>query len=373
MSNQIIISKKFEDHKNKIEEYANQLPNNLKIKPVSETTFWGFDKKVTGETLNSIVSHFQNNSIEINKVLSKSLDMFKLISGTFEYLDKDYIQRILIAIKSSEKSSFKAENASIQAVKASNQATVNFKNIKALFENIQDKFKSIESNFELVTKDINTITSAAEVVKSAKYLNNLEATYLQMLDNKSKIVEVNNNLNNILSDLQTEIQEVLKISEENSTNLYKVYANKTDRSIDEITDKQNQLELDVVEKLKSSEENSTNLYKVYVNKTDRSLNDIIVKLNDLKADVEEKIKLSNIILIKLHKEFTDKTDKSLVNITLQQTEIKADILERLKNSNENYIKTNKEYLFKLKIVTITAVLSLLLSITMIVLNLINNG
>lgn len=359
MSNQIIRTKDFEENKNKLKRFSNEFPKDLRIKKVEETTFFGFNKKVTGEDFNIVISQFQANSIENKTVLIKIIEEFKTIYNTFESLDKDYIQSILIAVKSAEESS--------------NQAKKNNNYIGSLISKLQVKFKNIESQHEEITKKLDAVNSAAEFVKSAKYLNAVDATYLQALENKSKIVEVNNKFKKKLSDLQVEIQEVLKVSEDNSTHLYHAYTNKTDKSLDEIAVRHNQLEVNVEQKLKESEQNSTNLYMLYANKTDNSLDDIIVKLNNLKTDVEEKIKLSNVILIKLHKEYANKTNKSLDEITVKQTELKADILERLKISNENYIKTNKEFLFKLKIVSIIAVVSIIFSMSIIVVNLMKNA
>ena len=115
---------KFDLAKKRIHDLANNVPTVEEL-PTLETEggwFGWSDKKVTGAEMNQITRNINNSFIKNNGEIIKIYNQFKEVYNTFDILDKEYIQGIIMATNEAKEASDKAKAISIQAEKNSLQA-----------------------------------------------------------------------------------------------------------------------------------------------------------------------------------------------------------------------------------------------------------
>lgn len=125
----------FENAKNEIKKFSENLPKDPYFLKVENDVFFGwFDHNVTGKELNDFIGTVQNHFQSTYEALRNCVKEFGIIYKALDTLDKDYINGILKSLE-------KAIEASDQAVKAQ--------------ENIHDTIgalkKSVEALGELKT------------------------------------------------------------------------------------------------------------------------------------------------------------------------------------------------------------------------------
>jgi hypothetical protein len=150
MSN-IVKSHDFEKSQNKLREFSKNIPEKTNFKSFMEDSgiFGMFNHKVTGIELNKFVSDLEDELINQKKVSIKIIREFETIYNTFESLDKEYIQSILIAQKS-------AEVASKQTLDSAKRAEQNTKALQLIVKKLQEKRKilGIDGNLDIINKKL---------------------------------------------------------------------------------------------------------------------------------------------------------------------------------------------------------------------------
>lgn len=120
----------FENAKKEIKKFSEQITTDLDLKRVDDSKgvgeflgdcFFGrgigLDHKVTGEELNDLTSQIQTHLHSFNNTQIKLIKEFGQVYSALEALDKDYIQAILISIKSTEETSEGIQNSQEQIKK----------------------------------------------------------------------------------------------------------------------------------------------------------------------------------------------------------------------------------------------------------------
>ncbi|MDA5457423.1 hypothetical protein [Weissella confusa] len=94
----------FEASLNRIKEFSNSLPedNVLPTMKTSDGLFGLFDHTVTGTEINGLTAKIQQKMIDQNTIIVNVIKEFRGVYQTFEDLDKDYIQKILISLKAAQ-------------------------------------------------------------------------------------------------------------------------------------------------------------------------------------------------------------------------------------------------------------------------------
>lgn len=113
MGKEIIEAHKFDEAKKGLKAFSDESKTTYQISKVkSDGGLFGLgNHKVTGTELNGIISQIQNYLINANKCEMKIIEEFGEVYNTFEALDKEYIQSILISIESAKKANSKAVKA----------------------------------------------------------------------------------------------------------------------------------------------------------------------------------------------------------------------------------------------------------------------
>lgn len=115
----------FECAKQGIRRFSQDIPKDLTIDRVDEDGwFFGWnDHSVTGKELNDVIGkvqlRFAVHNENLRRITREFLDVYKAL----DFLDKEYINGILVSINEAKESSEQAKEASDQAKEASDQAT----------------------------------------------------------------------------------------------------------------------------------------------------------------------------------------------------------------------------------------------------------
>ncbi|TXD50186.1 MULTISPECIES: hypothetical protein [unclassified Polaribacter] len=141
----------FEKSQNKLREFSKNIPEKTNFKSFEEDSgiFGMFNHKVTGSELNIFVNDVQDELINQKQVSIKIIREFETIYNTFDSLDKEYIQSILIAQNS-------AEVASKHALDSAKRAEQNTKALQLLVKKLQEKRKilGIDGNLDVINKKL---------------------------------------------------------------------------------------------------------------------------------------------------------------------------------------------------------------------------
>lgn len=142
MEDIVIQTHDFEEEKKQIKKFSNDVPKELSLDTfrTSEGLFDLFDHKVTGYELNRFVNQVQDYLVSFNERDKTFFKEFGHVYKAFESLDKDYIQAILISVKS-------AEEASSQALDAQKDADSAIKALDKIVKKLQE-FKERMDTFQ---------------------------------------------------------------------------------------------------------------------------------------------------------------------------------------------------------------------------------
>ena len=179
MAQEIIAPHTFEVAKDKILSLSKSVPNvSLQEFQTEGSIFSWNDHKVTGDEVNTLlVSPLQSTLIDINKTIRSLFDIADEVYKALESLDKEYIQGIVVAVKSAETASDQAKVASSQALDASKKAIQAQADIKETIEALRVTVNRLKEFKEQATAELSSISTLKTEMTSAN--NRITA-----LDNK---------------------------------------------------------------------------------------------------------------------------------------------------------------------------------------------
>lgn len=133
----------------------------------------GLNHKVTGEELNTLTAQIQDHLIAINETQRSFIKEFGEVYNALEALDKDYIQAILIAVKSAQKANSEVKIAQGNIEKTIEEQKKIIKVLKRFKEKL-DKYEHI-SDIDRMWNDIqNSYYEMLYYKKSVESLNQLK-------------------------------------------------------------------------------------------------------------------------------------------------------------------------------------------------------
>lgn len=160
---------KFEKSKNELKRFSEQSIKDIELRRVEvDGGFLGLgNHKVTGDELNELTSDIQKHLIKNNEFHTKFIKEFGQVYQALEALDKEYIQAILMAIKSSEKAN----------------------------EDVKMAQKDIGKTIELQKKTILALKTFKNDVEKHEHLKDIDILWDMSVDHKSSLQNVSDQLN----------------------------------------------------------------------------------------------------------------------------------------------------------------------------------
>ncbi len=192
---------------------------NLPILYENSGIFKLFKKDVTVYDINQLTKNIQNNIINQNKVLVKTIKEFENVYDTFSLLNKDYIMKIIASIQAADKANQEAQR-SLKEISISNEKISKSNDVLKKHHNtlndLIDNQGLILANLKKFKDDIMKI----------KHIQNVDVMYGDIIDIKEKIELLlidAKNLNNIYEVIKKNIKEdnieITALIEETNKNL----------------------------------------------------------------------------------------------------------------------------------------------------------
>lgn len=196
----------FELAKQNIKSFAENLPDNPRLNRVSEDAgpFGCFDHDVSGKELNELTSQIQNCLVSNNQSIRKTIQEFRVIYETLEYLDKDYLAGIVASVKAAEAASEAANKNTEKLDVAQQDIKKNLDGLKKLVEKLRDFKQKSE-------KDFNTLLNLTDSIKK-----NISAQNNDIDNIRIRVKDLSDSLNRVdkrFSEAKTEINNSLNVIE----------------------------------------------------------------------------------------------------------------------------------------------------------------
>lgn len=194
---QKVHSKKFDSLKEKILEFSRESLKECQLQKTDYTGGlfgWG-DHKVTGTEFNNNLDEIGNSFVVMNDRIQKIISEFKTVYDTFDFLDKEYIQRILVNLQAACEASNEAKNTA-KGLKEEH------KNLKNFSETVYDKLKEKSNILKLNSDEI-------EMLKTE---NTNLTNSIKKFESKTKEIKTlktqNKNLKNDIKKLQSSVEKI---------------------------------------------------------------------------------------------------------------------------------------------------------------------
>lgn len=303
MDELVIQTHDFEQAKNQIKEFANNTPEMREFEKFreSEGLFNRFNHKVTGNELNNFVATVQKYLIGFNNRNKDFIGVFGQVYNAFEYLDKEYIQGILISVKSAEKASEEAKDAqydikrTIDALQITITALKTFKEEVKAYKHLDDidvmwkeakdsttcikaVSKKLEDTSSELSKKINTVEQFKNRIEKYKHIHDIDSIWDDVKAVNKKLDSYSDKLEKMIAKLSGDVDLLLQFQN-------KVNGCQHLNDIDKV--------LDDVQSLKSD-------LKTFIEKVEKdeflisSISKDIAVLNDLKENLDECTHLGDI-------------------------------------------------------------------------------
>lgn len=203
----------FEAKTRALKQFSEELPD----APVFEkfkTHGFLFSHKVTGDELNGFVAQVQDCLIDINEHNRKLVKEFGQVYETFEVLDKEYINGILIGVESAKTASQEAKKAQKDANKTIALLQTTVQKLKEVTESLSE-FKNEVNQYEHLA-DIDILWD--DVGKLDKTIKSISAEIQEISANLRKCADkldgIEKKVDPALEVLQTEIDNLSRFKEE---------------------------------------------------------------------------------------------------------------------------------------------------------------
>lgn len=251
----------FEKSKKQLKKFSEQATTDLDLKIVdSEKSVGEFfgdiflgrgigtDHIVKGSELNSLTKDIQQHLIDINNMQISFINEIGHVYTALESLDKDYIQSILIAVKSAQKANGEAKIAQTDIEKTIEEQKKIIKVLQQFKEKL-DKFKhvvdidkmwidlknkaediaNINSVLELQSESIKELLSVKKIIDVIEHISDIDTLWQDVQTENKLIVSLEKSVEQLVAKL--EAQKKLLNSDEET--LKRITSQKFIYSIDE--------------------------------------------------------------------------------------------------------------------------------------------
>lgn len=186
MDKSIIKKHNFEEAKNKIRVFSNNLPTYPHFDRVEERggLFNRGNHNVTGKEMNTFVCKVQDRFISVNSTLRSVVSEFKEIYKALDFLDKEYIDGILVSVEAAEK-------ASRQALDAQNDILDTIEVLQQTVEKLEEFKNSVCSDITNLSEQIAFTNESLDKIKDKQEgLSNAYAEHSIINEDSNKLKEI---------------------------------------------------------------------------------------------------------------------------------------------------------------------------------------
>lgn len=347
-----IVAHDFEKKKQQIQKFAKTLPKTSNLPSFRGGNHWyGPSVKATGDDLNNLSERIADSLFEQNKNIVDIRKEFISIYDTFEALDKDYIQRILVNLKATEEANrkavksleqnkklFNSQKTIIEVLKKHKDELDKLKHLKEI-----DEFYNAYTNFEAYQeKNIEELRASQENIY-AKFLAH-QKIYNQFSDKQSvEVAQLQNSQKKFSNELDGLSDTIRNFDESMSKEMS---AQKT--RIDEVFLRVAQDLKDIQSETESKVETlSSDINKIVLNQKKgfddklENLDDTVKKLEESNLEMIDELKSTrDEAFAKIAKKIEENQNESLAQVKSIHSEMEEQLNE-MKEYFQNQLKTTR--------------------------------
>jgi ABC-type transporter Mla subunit MlaD len=279
-----IVAHDFEKEKQQLQEFTKNLLKTSDLPSVRGGNHWyGGSVKATGDDLNNLTQRINDSFIEQHKNIVDIIKKFDSIYDTFEALDKDYIQRILVNLKAVEevnrkavrgleqnKKLFDSQKTIIEVLKKHKDELDNLKHLKEI-----DEFYNAYTNFEAYQeKNIEELRVSQDNIDT-KFLAH-QKIYNQFSDKQNtEVAKLQNNQEKIFDELD-DLSNTVRIFDKKLENLdgtVKKLEESNSEKIDELKSTSDEGFAKIAKKIKENQNENLAHVKSIHSETENQLNE----------------------------------------------------------------------------------------------------
>lgn len=189
--NRVKINKeKFLKSKEKLKVFSQRAKTDVQIPKVADSNLHFFDHTVTGKELNRVTASVQGVLVKLNNLQIDTIKEFTEVYDTLEYLDKEYLNSIVMALKAAEEidGEIKAEQVRLNNTIERQMRTI--MDLKTFDEVVNKRFKYIENSFVTLSNKIEIIDAKSTIIANA--CNECQNKIIDMESRLEKLQEHNN-------------------------------------------------------------------------------------------------------------------------------------------------------------------------------------
>lgn len=321
--------KVFDKKKNSLKRFSKKIPKKSQLPTVrtSGGLFGLFSYNVKGDDLNKLTSSIQDKMIEQNKVLVRVIKEFETIYETFNALDQEYIQGILISVKAAEEANKKALKG-LQGVQENHQEINQIIEQQVKVINVLQKFKSDMDQIEHLT-DVDKIYELSFMLK-----NSIEIMEEKMISQEQNEAEINKQLKSISSALD-EFDANLNNFTHTQTDHYEHFQQL-------LSDQSNS----IIEINNLNFNNQTKIDELSI-----QFDDYSERLNQLKEVAQDYRESLNERFETVQTEFTTKWNETMKEVSKNKVYFEKGLAEIYENTVEKIVKLTTTFNFEINEVT----------------------
>lgn len=229
-----IDGRNFEEAKNNLKDILERTKTNPELSRVKTSggLFNLFPHNVTGDELNELTVQIQDYLISLNEFNGDIINRIGELYQTLDFLDNDYIQKIVISLQCAEKASQEAKDAGIDAQKALEETNKAVNDLAATQKSLQNAQKTLRDTNRKIDKTVSQLEKTILVLSRFKsdidkiqHLKDLDLLWSEYQGSKESIDKLTEKLNvqeqttqtlsNYFDDVwkkHTEVEEERKMS-----------------------------------------------------------------------------------------------------------------------------------------------------------------
>lgn len=211
----------FEMSLRRLKNFSKNIPEKAKLPTMKTSAGWfdWFDYKVTGEDVNKLTENIQQKMIDQNKIMGHVIKEFEEVYQTFDALDKDYIQKILIAIEAAKFADDKAVESLEKIENQQDEILGSQQDISNIITQ-QETMIRILTKFRKELQKLNHLNEVDDMYainqQAVADINGLEQKYEILLE---QIKRTDHMVNQTKNDLQESILKLQQIVNEKSNEI----------------------------------------------------------------------------------------------------------------------------------------------------------
>ena len=207
MDNSLIRKHNFDEAKNKIQRFSNNIPGYVyfdKVDVDGGLFGWG-DHKVTGTEMNRFIGKVQDRLVSVNTRLRSIIEEFREVYNALDYLDKDYIQGIIASVEASEKATeeaLKAQEDIRRTIDGLRQTVNALYNLKEDVDEIKSKSNLLDSLSVSFEKQITYVDYVYKEIN--KYYNNIDSIWQYVENGRVDISNLQQQIDSFIAKAEVE-------------------------------------------------------------------------------------------------------------------------------------------------------------------------